>query len=221
MRQYVYHVSKSVALPVSNNSNIHALILNAAKACYLRLGVSKTTAADIASEAGISRATLYRRFPSHGDIFLTTLARESSEMVEACEAQLIGIEDPAEHVIEGLLYVLDEIPRRPLHAHLFTNSGGAWVLSQTMSAENLHQMCVEMVLAMPGLKLAKGERSKRRIDFLAELILRLLASYAIVPSHVARNRDEMRDMFYTILKPSLHDILGQQPAGRKRTKPKG
>ena len=204
-----------------NHSKVHALILNAAKACYLRLGVSKTTAADIASEAGISRATLYRRFPSHGDIFLATLARESSEMVEACEAQLVGIEDPAEHVIEGLLCVLDEIPRRPLHAHMFTNSGAPWVLSQTMSAENLHQMCVEMLLAMPGLKLAKGAKTKRRIDFLAELILRLLASYAIVPSHVARNRDEMRDLFYTILEPSLRNILGQQPARHKRVKSRG
>jgi AcrR family transcriptional regulator len=206
---------------MTDNSDVQALILNAAKACYLRLGVTKTTAADIASEAGISRATLYRRFPSHGDIFLAILARESREMVEDCEAKLVGIEDPAEHVIEGLLYVLDEIPRRPLHAHLFTDSGGPWVLSQTMSAENLDQICVEMLLAMPGLKLAQGAENRRRINFLSEWILRLLASYAIVPSHIARNRDEMRELLYTILEPSLREILGRRPARRTRVKPPG
>ena len=212
------HVSQLV-WSMSDKSDDQVLILNAAKACYLRIGVSKTTAADIASEAGISRATLYRRFPSHGDIFLAILARESREMVEFCEARLVGIEDPAEHVIEGLLYVLDEIPRRPLHAHLFTDSGGPWVLSQTMSAENLHEICVEMVLAMPGMKLSNDAESRRRIGFLAEWILRLLASYAIVPSHIARNRDEMRDLLYTILEPSLREILGQESVRKPSVKP--
>lgn len=204
---------------MTDHSDVQALILNAAKACYLRLGVAKTTAADIASESGISRATLYRKFPTHGDIFLAILARESREMVEACEAKLVGIEDPVAHVIEGILCVLDEIPRRPLHAHLFTDSGGPWVLSQTMSAENLHGICVEMLLAMPGLKLAKGAKNRRRIDFLSEWILRLLASYAIVPSHIACNRDEMRELFHTILEPSLREIFGPQPVRRPRARP--
>ena len=40
-------------------------MLDAATSCYLRFGVDKTTAADIAKVAGISRATLYRRYGSH------------------------------------------------------------------------------------------------------------------------------------------------------------
>ena len=47
--------------------------LDAAAACYLRLGVAGTTATDIAREAGISRATLYRRYGSHEAIFLAVL----------------------------------------------------------------------------------------------------------------------------------------------------
>jgi hypothetical protein len=78
-----------------------------------------------------------------------------------------------------------------------------------------------MLLAMPGLKLAQGAENRRRINFLSEWILRLLASYAIVPSHIARNRDEMRELLYTILEPSLREILGRRPARRTRVKPPG
>ncbi|MBT4522489.1 MAG: TetR/AcrR family transcriptional regulator [Halieaceae bacterium] len=182
-------------------------ILNAAKACYLRMGVAKTTAADIACEAGISRATLYRRFPSHNDIFQAVLARDSWEMIEACEKALLGIDDPAEHVIEGILYVLDEIVRRPLHAHLFSESNGSWALSQTMAAENLHDMCVQMLLAMPGLRAGSDPTTETRIAFMGEWILRILTSYAIVPSHIARNRDEMRELLYTTLEPAIRALF--------------
>jgi AcrR family transcriptional regulator len=201
---------------MSTISNDQALVLNAAKACYLRLGVAKTTAADIAAEAGISRATLYRRFPSHEDIFISVLARDSLEMVQVCEARLQGIDDPAEHIVEGMLYVLDEIPRRPLHAHLFRDEASPWVINQTMPAEKLHNICVAMLGDMPGLRLLPDGQSRREIDYLAEWILRALISYAMVPSHRARNRDEMRQFLHAMLDPTIKAILGSQPAAAKK-----
>lgn len=199
------------------DQSAQTLILNAAKACYLRQGVAKTTAADIANEAGISRATLYRRFPSHGDIFLAVLARDSWEMVADCEAKLSGITDPAEHVIEGILVVLDEIVRRPLHAHVFAESGGSWVLSQTMAAQTLHDMCIQMLHAMPGLRIVEGGEGERRVAYLAEWILRILASYAIAPSHLARNRDEMRELLHTTLEPTVRAILKPAATGSSKS----
>ena len=59
-------------------------VLDAAASCYLRFGVAKTTAADIAQVVGISRATLYRRFGSHEAIFLAVLARESDGHGRRC-----------------------------------------------------------------------------------------------------------------------------------------
>ena len=136
------------------------------------------------------------------------LARDSWEMVADCEKRLAGIEDPAEHMIEGILYVLDEIVRRPLHAHLFTEPNGSWVLSQTMAAENLHGICVQLLGAMPGLNLPSSRDADTRIAYLAEWILRILASYAIAPSQLARNRDDMRELLRTTLEPAVRALLG-------------
>ena len=62
--------------------------LDAAAECYLRIGVARTTAADIARAAGISRATLYRRYGSHEAIFLAVLTRESEAMAADARAHL-------------------------------------------------------------------------------------------------------------------------------------
>lgn len=203
---------------MSSAANDQALVLNAAKACYLRLGVAKTTAADIAAEAGISRATVYRRFPSHEDIFIAVLARESLEMGELCSARLKGIEDPTEHVVEGMLIVLDEIPRRPLHAHLFREEASPWVINQTMPAEKLNSICSSMLGDMPGLRLLPPNQSRRELEFLSEWILRTLISYAMVPSQSARNRDEMRQLLRSMLGPTVSAILGTAPAAKSTGK---
>lgn len=196
---------------MSTAANDRDLVLNAAKACYLRLGVAKTTAADIAAEAGISRATVYRRFPSHEDIFIAVLARESLEMGETCTARLQGITDPTEYVVEGMLIVLDEIPRRPLHSHLFLEEASPWVIHQTMPAEKLHSICSTMMGDIPGLRLMPANQSKRELEFLSEWILRVLISYAMVPSQLARNRDEMRQMLRAMLGPTIAAVLGAAP----------
>lgn len=206
---------------MSSANHDRDLVLNAAKACYLRLGVAKTTAADIAAEAGISRATVYRRFPSHEDIFIAVLARESLEMGEACSARLKGITDPTEYVVEGMLTVLDEIPRRPLHSHLFLEEASPWVIHQTMPAEKLHSICSSMMGDIPGLRLMPADQSGRELEFLSEWILRVLISYAMVPSQMARNRDEMRQMLRAMLGPTIAAVLGEAPAAKTSTKSRG
>lgn len=200
---------------MSKTADDQSLILNAAKACYLRLGVAKTTAADIASEAGISRATLYRRFPSHEDIFVRVLARDSMDMVQDSNARLGNITDPGERIIEGMLFCLDEIPRRPLHAHLLQESGA---ITQAMPTETLHAISLGMLSDLLHVSPAAADQE---IDDLAELLLRILASYAMVPSHRARNRDEMRRFLHSMLDPIIASVLTGRSTDTKNKKTKG
>jgi AcrR family transcriptional regulator len=203
---------------MSASDSSQTIILNAAKACYLRLGVAKTTAADIADEAGISRATLYRRFPSHNEIFMAVLARDSWEMIEAGGVRLAGITDPAEHLIEGILYTLDEIVRRPLHAHLFSQGGESSVLAQILSTGDMRNIISQMILAMPGMKTGLNADAQEKVAFLAEWVLRILISYAATPSQLARNQDEMRKLLYANLEPTLRVVLAAAQAPQSSLK---
>src|SRR3954470_4591217 len=107
-------------------------VLDAAASCYLRFGVDKTTAVDIATAAGISRATLYRRYGSHEAIFLAVLIRESEEMARDSEQHLAQITDPAERLVEGMVHAIGEISSRPVHAAVFTTDSAGWAATQAL-----------------------------------------------------------------------------------------
>jgi AcrR family transcriptional regulator len=53
-------------------------VLDAAKRCWERWGMAKVTVDDIAAEAGISRATLYRLFPGGKDVLYEALRRRET-----------------------------------------------------------------------------------------------------------------------------------------------
>lgn len=61
-------------------SDLERRVLDAAKVCCERHGLSKVSADDVAALAGVSRATLYRLFPGGRDVLLDALrVRELGE----------------------------------------------------------------------------------------------------------------------------------------------
>ncbi len=60
----------------SGPSEIAERILRAAGRCIVRWSVSKATVSDIAEEAGVSRATLYRAFPGGRDELIAALVHD-------------------------------------------------------------------------------------------------------------------------------------------------
>ena len=119
-----------------------AVAMDAAASCYLRLGVAKTTATDIAREAGISRATLYRRYGSHEAIFLAVLHRESESMSDDARAHLdrLDVTDPAERTLEGMMFAIGQIRSRPVHAAVFGGDSAAWAAGQAIRMEALRRI---------------------------------------------------------------------------------
>ena len=69
-------------------------VLDAAKLCCERWGLAKVTIEDIANEAGVSRATLYRMFPGGKDILFEALrVRELEDFFTRLSAHLEGAVD--------------------------------------------------------------------------------------------------------------------------------
>ena len=67
-------------------SRAEGRVLDAAKRCCERWGIAKVTIDDIAAEAGVSRATLYRLFPGGKDVLFEALrVRELEEFFTELE----------------------------------------------------------------------------------------------------------------------------------------
>jgi AcrR family transcriptional regulator len=65
-------------------------LLDAARECVLAVGVRRTTVTDVARRAGVSRMTLYRRFPDLEAILATLMTREFGRLVDQAAEQADG-----------------------------------------------------------------------------------------------------------------------------------
>ncbi len=178
-------------------------VLDAAAACYLATGVTKTTAADIARAAGISRATLYRRFGSHEQIFLAVLERESAAIAAAAEEQLAGFTDPAEWLVESMIFSLGQIASRPVHAAVFTGESAAWATGRAFRAEALRRIGEAAIRPQLAPAAGPGGISEEQLADLVDWILRVLISYATIPGPGGRGPDDIRRQLTALFLPGV------------------
>jgi hypothetical protein len=57
-------------------------VLDAARTCVMAVGVRRTTFSDVARRAGVSRMTLYRRFPDLETLLSALMTREFGRLVD-------------------------------------------------------------------------------------------------------------------------------------------
>ncbi len=60
-------------------------LLDAARDCVVEVGVRRTTLTDVAKRAGVSRMTLYRRFPDVSGLVRTLMTREFTALLHGVE----------------------------------------------------------------------------------------------------------------------------------------
>jgi len=87
-----------------------ARVLDAALRCVARFGLAKTTVEDIAREARLSRATLYRLFPGGRDeIVVTMTEREVAAYFAGLAASLEGVDDLTELLVAAMTTAAEQL----------------------------------------------------------------------------------------------------------------
>jgi AcrR family transcriptional regulator len=88
-------------------------VLDAALRCIARWGLAKTTLDDIAREAGVSRATVYRLFPGGKDVLMDVLVQDQlAQFFTTLGARLEQAGDLEELLVTGITTAA-----RALHGH--------------------------------------------------------------------------------------------------------
>lgn len=194
-------------MPSTISGDSTPAVLDAAASCYLRLGVTKTTAADIARAAGMSRATLYRRFGSHETIFLAVLERESAAMAAEAAAHLAGIEDPAERLVESMVFCISRICDRPVHAAIFTGESAAWAAGRAIRMDALRRIGETAIRPLLGPAIDSGLLPAVAVGDLVDWILRILLSYAAVPGPAELQPADIRRQLRAWFLPAFDRFL--------------
>jgi|ERR1700722_3287908 AcrR family transcriptional regulator len=88
-------------------------ILDAAEELFTRHDPGSVGMNEIAKAAGCSRATLYRYFENREALRTAYVARETHRLSESIDDHIIGIEDPRERLVTGILTTLRLVRESP------------------------------------------------------------------------------------------------------------
>ncbi|MEN3280580.1 MAG: hypothetical protein V7607_1720 [Solirubrobacteraceae bacterium] len=88
-------------------------ILDATRASILDFGIRRTTLSDIARRAGVSRVTVYRRYPDADAVLRALMTREFGELMEGVGAN-VGGRDARARVVARLSASVRALRGHPL-----------------------------------------------------------------------------------------------------------
>ena len=154
-------------------------ILRAAGRCIVRWSVSKATLSDIAEEAGISRATLYRVFPGGRDELIAALVRDEMRrffigLVEAIEDSA----DLAELLARGLMAARRMVGDHELYQRVMSTE--PQLILPLMSVESQQVRALIGDYLRPWV-VARGVLERQDLDELCDYLSRMVLSFIETP----------------------------------------
>ncbi|OBG23803.1 TetR/AcrR family transcriptional regulator [Mycobacterium sp. 852002-51057_SCH5723018] len=88
------------SLVLGDKTDLDRAILDTARAVFETYGVRRANIEDVAARAGVSRSTIYRRFPTKDDLFEQVVRREAEHFFSTLDQATAGC-NPQEAVIEA------------------------------------------------------------------------------------------------------------------------
>jgi AcrR family transcriptional regulator len=154
-------------------------VLDAAKRCCERWGMLKVTVDDIANEAHVSRATLYRLFPGGRDVLFDALRRrETSDFFDELQAHVEQADSLADFVVRVVVEATRQL-RADEHLQIMLASEPGSVAA-SLSFEGL-PIIFQTATTYLSERVARWIGEERSAE-LAELLSRLVVTYFLVPS---------------------------------------
>jgi AcrR family transcriptional regulator len=90
------------------------VVLRAAKQAVLDVGLRRTTLADVARRAGVSRMTVYRRFGDLSSLVSELLTTELLGLVQGAAAEVADLPTARERLVGAGVLVVERLAQHPL-----------------------------------------------------------------------------------------------------------
>ncbi|WP_406272742.1 TetR/AcrR family transcriptional regulator [Nocardia sp. NBC_00881] len=180
-------------------------LLESALSAFLDFGIKRTSMGEIARRAGISPATLYRRFESKNDLVEAVSVREAQRFVAAIDRQVHIVSGTDDQLVEIFVAFIgaiagNELLRRLLRTEpdlilprLTTDAGPILAVGRGYLAEKLRELR------------AAGGTHDFDADLVAEIMARLALSLALTPDGLipVSDQDAAREFARRTLLPMV------------------
>jgi AcrR family transcriptional regulator len=187
--------------PPASDAEARQRIVDATARCIDRHGAAKTTLSDVATELGVTRQTVYRHFNRISDIIGEVAAQGAESFVDQLVAHLHGIDDPAEAVVEGMVFCVRTIPTEP-RLSLLLQLGDSGAFGRGAITDDVIAYGARVLQRYPVDWAAAGV-SEDDLGSLAEIIMRLLTSLLQHPTEPSRKEPQLRAHLDRWLAPAL------------------
>lgn len=154
-------------------------LLDAARDCVVEVGVRRTTLTDIAKRAGVSRMTLYRRFPDVNGLVRTLMTREFAALLRTAEDTTAG-DNARERLVHGSVAAIRLLAANPLMRRVL-DLDAELMLPYLVERLGSTQLLVEQFL-VGQLRAGHQDGSVREGDPRVQARLVLLTTQALVLS---------------------------------------
>lgn len=198
-------------------------LIDAAERCYARIGIKTATMVDIAEEAGTSRRTLYRSFPSHEEILSAVVQRSVRRFWDRFDKNYNHIEDFCELLVEALIYTIKFAPKTKTHRVLFDPSMLPFVNDLYISNEAyVREQAIALDAAYQRTRHFPGTKQDLDMIMVCEWFDRLAVSFLATPSVFFRSETELRALFAVMFEPAIRETkpASTKPATKSKRLPR-
>jgi len=160
-------------------------ILDAGWRCMQRLGLQRFSIGDVATQARVSRGSVYRYFPDRESLVHAILERAAERFVRSSEAAVKRRRTLAAQVAEAAVFIRQHL--RDQMVTLYLPDEGETLLATLLSAKTERLLTGWIEFWQPFLEDAerRGEiRPGLDHSATAEWIVRIMLSFAVMPSVV-------------------------------------
>jgi AcrR family transcriptional regulator len=154
-------------------------ILDATKACCERHGIAKVSIDDIAAEAGVSRATLYRMYPGGKDVVLDALrVRELEDFFVHLKQGVEAATDLEDLLVRTVVVATVELRSDEHLAIMLMSEPGDTLANLTVQGmPRIIRMASLFLAPLVDSYIGRSEGAR-----LVDLLARLVISYFLAPS---------------------------------------
>jgi AcrR family transcriptional regulator len=177
-------------------------VLDTALAEFLAYGLRRTTVDVVAKRAGVSRATLYRRFDGKDALVSAVLVRECRRFFRSVAAAVAGLSTVEDRLVEGFAVGVRYVRADRLLNRLLASDREALLPYLTTNGELVVAAARDFLVRQGGARAAADGRTQEGV---AELFVRLAISFTLMPGSAIPldTDDQVRDFARAYLAPLM------------------
>jgi AcrR family transcriptional regulator len=156
-------------------------ILDAALEQFELHGIRRSSVEAIARRAGVTRVTVYRRFPRKEALVDAVTVREARRMIAAADAHITGLADAEERAVEGVVFLLQRLRDHALTRRLLATEPESVLRSLTVDAGPVLALATAYVTAQIRRGQSEGAFAAYDPEPVAELLARFAHSLLLTP----------------------------------------